>query len=373
MNRTIKSLKGMRGAAALLIVAYHMQFALPGLTATKNGYLAVDLFFVLSGFVTCHAYGAKITDHATLRIFLVRRFGRLWPVYVVTTLLYYGMFNLPYLFASLSLSSPSDVHWVVPTTREALAQLTLMQSLGVFNDYVGNAVSWSISCEFYVYLVFGAACIVFRGRYRVVAFSALAIAGFAVTVWASIAVRDCLYVGHCIDVTYDYGFFRCLAGFFTGALAAAFGDTLAVHCGPVAQIGVFVIAATFANYTDVLPVIALAAPLVFAALIASLASDNGPVSRLLQTRAVQYLGRVSYSLYLGHGVFRAMLHVYGAATTGTTAHVVVGALYLFASLALAHLLNRFVETPCRIYFNRLSSGRLSSRAYSPPSKSHNAQ
>ncbi|MBW7763324.1 acyltransferase family protein [Enterobacter hormaechei] len=56
MSKEIRCLTGIRGVAALYVVAYHMLHHDVGITFIKNGYIAVDLFFVLSGFIMTYTY-----------------------------------------------------------------------------------------------------------------------------------------------------------------------------------------------------------------------------------------------------------------------------------------------------------------------------
>lgn len=73
------SLNAMRGVAALGVVLYH-GFALFG-TLMPRGYLAVDLFFVLSGFVIAHAYAGRLTRGMPWRSFMLARLIRFYPLY----------------------------------------------------------------------------------------------------------------------------------------------------------------------------------------------------------------------------------------------------------------------------------------------------
>ncbi|KVT72418.1 hypothetical protein WK56_13045 [Burkholderia ubonensis] len=93
MRKTNRSLEGLRGAAAVFVVLFHMHFSLPGLEVTRNGYLAVDLFFVLSGFVIANAYSAHIDNPNQLTSFIavpivmngpsqMTSFRKLMPVFV---------------------------------------------------------------------------------------------------------------------------------------------------------------------------------------------------------------------------------------------------------------------------------------------------
>lgn len=337
-----KSLEGVRGAAALLVVFFHMGLILPDLAATRNGYFSVDLFFVLSGFVIAGAYAARLTDTREAFAFMVRRVGRLWPAHIVASALCVavpvGMLALVH----------ADAMRFVPNAREALAIVTFAQGLHTVTRDVGTAVSWSASDELYVYALFATVCVTVRAR--AAAFAVLAALGYAIAVSTSAGAcaRDA-----CYSMTFDYGWSRCIAGFFLGAIIAEFRGPLGRltrHQWPalVATLAVFA-------FADRSPIIAFSAPVVFAALVASLARDSGPVARLFQSRPTQYLGRLSYALYLGHAVLRYPFSVIAIATHSYAAHAAAVAAMLLLSLGIAHVLHHRIETPWRARFAQWSA------------------
>jgi peptidoglycan/LPS O-acetylase OafA/YrhL len=79
-------LDGLRGIAAVLVMLHHVSpyFGLPGLA--QRGYLAVDFFFMLSGFVLTLAYEQRMGDGSAFR-FLISRAARLWPLLCVGILI----------------------------------------------------------------------------------------------------------------------------------------------------------------------------------------------------------------------------------------------------------------------------------------------
>jgi peptidoglycan/LPS O-acetylase OafA/YrhL len=74
------TLDGMRGIAALAVMLYHYHVVPGHTTWLLNGPSAVDFFFILSGFVVLHGYGAKLENGMTARAYLARRVARLWPL-----------------------------------------------------------------------------------------------------------------------------------------------------------------------------------------------------------------------------------------------------------------------------------------------------
>jgi len=82
-----ETLNAMRGVAALGVVALHSHGPLIGFDIAPGGYLAVDLFFVLSGFVIAHAYDSRLATGMTAASFAQARIIRFWPLLVVAVLI----------------------------------------------------------------------------------------------------------------------------------------------------------------------------------------------------------------------------------------------------------------------------------------------
>ncbi len=81
-RRAFHTLDGLRGVAALLVVTRHANWLAANVSFPET-FLAVDLFFLLSGFVIAFAYDDRLTDRAFAKRFLVIRLIRLYPLYVL--------------------------------------------------------------------------------------------------------------------------------------------------------------------------------------------------------------------------------------------------------------------------------------------------
>jgi peptidoglycan/LPS O-acetylase OafA/YrhL len=150
MPQNLKPLTAMRFFAALWVVSFHywpeLGLAMPGLVA--KGYLGVELFFVLSGFILCHVYLNALGERRfRYGEFLWARLARIYPVHLATLA---GMGLLAATAAAIGLRA-GDKALVWPSLA---AQLTLTQAWG-FSPLGGwNHPSWSISAEWFAYLAF---------------------------------------------------------------------------------------------------------------------------------------------------------------------------------------------------------------------------
>jgi peptidoglycan/LPS O-acetylase OafA/YrhL len=156
-TRRIPSLDGLRGIAAIAVMAFHFNiFFLPQarLPFVGRGYLAVDLFFLLSGFVMAHVYGLKLASNwrAHWEEFAIARFARIYPLFALTL--------LAVMIVHLSDPRLSPVSFSVRSL--ALQPILLQQWSGLSWNYP----SWSISTEVeaYFFFVFSADVLV-SGKY----------------------------------------------------------------------------------------------------------------------------------------------------------------------------------------------------------------
>ncbi len=137
---------GLRGIAALAVVAFHFNiFFLPQarLPFVGRGYLAVDLFFLLSGFVMAHVYGRELAENRQAHWFrfAMARFARIYPLFALTTLAMIGTQVL----------SGMDIRFVSFSNRALILQPFLLQQ---WTGLSWNYPSWSISTEAEAYFFF---------------------------------------------------------------------------------------------------------------------------------------------------------------------------------------------------------------------------
>lgn len=149
-TRHFRTLDALRGVAALAVVLYH----LPVGGLAPRGYLAVDLFFLMSGFVVAHAYEARLRADWSPRRFMAARLKRLWPLYA------FGIVFGALCYRIAQTVGPSNgIH--VP----ALPALSVLALNLVFLPWTGmakwpsfpfNSPAWSLSVEMAGNLIYGA-------------------------------------------------------------------------------------------------------------------------------------------------------------------------------------------------------------------------
>lgn len=289
------ALTGVRGIAALGVAGYHLAYlnlptALPGYIFP--GYLAVDLFFVLSGFIMAMNYADALTTPgdrgSNYRKFLTSRFARVYPVYaflcVVSMALYILLVHREYPKGTIVLNFLLMQYW----------------GFGIFKSQWGGVIfgpSWSISTEMFCYLIVP---LIFTVSLK--AGKSVAVAcGLACA--SAIALVSIMAPGVRGPLDSNSGqtlwpMLRCLAGFTGGVLAwrvyGGAGGQFIRQTGAWFDgvwIGAFC-ALIAVHGSDVLVV------LLFPALIIRLCANRSPVARVLGGSVAFFFGEISFSLYL---------------------------------------------------------------------------
>jgi len=271
-----RSLDAWRGIAALFVAALHLKttgWINQSLLVQGAGHF-VEFFFVLSGFVIAHAYRDRLERGWTLP-FIIRRIGRLWPLNVATL----AVLVLMAAGGSLLGLQVRGFDWAtIP------ANLTMTQSWGFFSYFSWNQPAWSISTEMFAYLAFAILALGFRGKSLDIVCAAVLIAALVANLLALEPAVQFLANFRQLAI--------CLYGFMTGVLAQRLWHLTGFRPNGEVPALLAMFAAIALMPLQLEP---LLAPL-FAWVVLVYASDNGPVSRLLQRPFPQLLGRVSYSI-----------------------------------------------------------------------------
>lgn len=363
----IKSFEGGRGMAAVFVALFHLGFGMTKISLIRNGYLFVDLFFVLSGFLMFAAYAKKLEHSKAFRPFLIRRFGRLFPLLVFATAAYVTLQNLIVFTKSQAIAlgyagffrEPALLDYKIPDAAEIFSTLTLTHSLGLFNKLILNYASWSISTEFYAYVLFAALCFLFKGTARIIIFSLICLVSFLLTAWATIEVHHCFHEGRCFDVSYDFGFARCVFSFFLGAITCHFSRSIQFNANRLQLTALGMLAMLFA-FVDAYPWLAFFFPAFCSILVLSVSQDTGILANLFKTRPFQVLGERSYSIYMMHPVVLLLVIPYRENIHGFMMMIPVMVAYIAVIVVVSGWTYRFIENPFRLLFNRMAGASAAS-------------
>jgi peptidoglycan/LPS O-acetylase OafA/YrhL len=327
MGGEIRSLTGLRGVAAVLVLAHHANLAASGPNgALLPGQILVDLFFALSGYVLARSTSL---NRVSWRQFALARFARLYPLHLLTTL----------VLITVASATGEHPEWLSAT--QVIAEATFTMALPLFGTgQAVNHVSWSVAVEWWTYfLVLPALLLACR-----FASARMLMLGSAS---AAILLVSALY-GAANPIAGWLALARAVVGFAGGFAAYRWNDVGAPiltdgrtdALAMVALLGAFAVPAMARGEAwFLLPVLPL--------IVAGLAKpDGGSIcGRLLTSAGCVALGRISYGLYLLHplaitAVRRAAPEVIGGSTLGTFACT------LALTVPAAALAFKWVERPC---------------------------
>jgi peptidoglycan/LPS O-acetylase OafA/YrhL len=336
-------LDAARGVAALLVVMRHT----PTLWNIEyfHSYLAVDIFFLLSGFVIAHAYDGKLASgHLNARSFVLIRLIRLYPIYLISIVIASSL-TLEDLLAHGThlVFSASDI-----VSISLLSALFLPTHIGTNAQlFPLNGPLWSLFLEMTVNILYGCLHKYLDNRRLTVI---IAIAGL-ILLWAISHTGTIDHGFKWTDFGVFIGFTRCMFGIFLGILLYR------MQCLHLA-------ARSIVSKIAALPAVAL-----LAAMAPLLVPDCGAVNGLIDILAVSicfpatvllmasaptlrwggvtaFFGSISYPIYALH---MPLFHIVGAFAGGFLArHAPYGGLAFMVVMALFALaLERFYDIPVR--------------------------
>lgn len=372
----IRSLTGLRWFASLWVVLFHFHFtpshhfgwiSRPVLPWVQAGGLGVDLFYVLSGFVITHTYLSRFERRHQWRrttvAFVWARICRMWPAYVVVT----NLFGVWVLVRHLRHPGAPVVYQTVqpPVTVWMWVKQMFMVQLwprAYFDGASWVGPAWSVSAEWFVYLLFPLVTVW-------ILFLAAKLPSWALLVGSVLAVLPFGLLGVLTGTPYHpYSWMlRVCGGFLAGALAylgvRKTRRTPRVHLAgaviaPLAVIGIGLEIWVQSHHVGDRTA---GAVLLFPVLVTALAVSDRFLSRLCSTRWAVHGGRISFSLYLVHVPIFEIFWVgqlnYGVLSPDRSPGWWLVPFLVPAVVLAAHLLWKFVEEPSRLFLRRHDPSR----------------
>jgi peptidoglycan/LPS O-acetylase OafA/YrhL len=249
--------------------------------------LLVDLFFLISGYVITYVYGAKITNFSDYFEFLQKRVARLWPLHMVT-LIIFTMFYFAALAVGVKIGTMPDIS-VSCLVKTAIMLHAIVHCEGA----PVNPVSWSISAEMVMYAVFPLIYLTLaRNKWTATAGIVAATLSLAAMSWTL----------HAHEWTESYPLVRALPSFTFGVCLFRI---VSQYPGPTAKqrpLMLFLLSASvlimfyvMMNNGSALTILAcICATCTFSAYIDRTTTTNAAL------RAAAGMGRLTYSIYMIH-------------------------------------------------------------------------
>lgn len=305
----IATLTPLRGIAAIWVVLYHYDqlttftgldhLVSPDSTMLlAKGYLFVDFFFLLSGFILAHVYGNRFQFGVNIKSswnFLWARFSRLYPLHffcllthvIVASVLILGFPTVWEKFSHMYALEGIPVH------------LFLAQAWG--SDYwlTWNVPSWSISAEWAIYVI---SPLLFLLLFQKKGLRQWFMAMVSFTILGLIVH---LNAKNSLDATFDLGIFRCFAEFSLGILVYNLyrGGHIKKWLAKDLAFALMALVTLFGLHIKINDVWIIPC---FALIILTAAHNQGKVQKMMRWPLAQYLGEISYSIYMMQGLWLSL-------------------------------------------------------------------
>lgn len=331
-----KDINGLRAIAVIFVVLYH--FKVPFFS---GGFVGVDIFFVISGFLLTSIASHEMTKGTFTRAnFLAHRLRRIYPALAVVIIFCLAFGYQSYL--------PDDYRALVKNGFSALIVRSNYAFLGDSNYFSADSSNnillhtWSLSLEWQFYLVFAAIFPFFfknTSGHQPVWKNALLISVFFISLaWCVVhsnteqlssfyllPTRIWEFLAGSILALYDLksvnNNFRKIAGIF--------GLSLLIYC-----VVLFNEKTLFPSWNALVPVIGVCFILF---------SKEGPVTRFLSISPAQYIGNISYSVYLWHWpLYVITCQYYGKELNYYQISMLIVATFIFSIVSV-----NFIEQPFR--------------------------
>jgi peptidoglycan/LPS O-acetylase OafA/YrhL len=310
MKTEIRALTGIRGIAACYVVLFHFwgTFGTVNFVDTtvspmvSRGYLAVDLFFCLSGYIMAETYSHLFLTRefrVAYRLFLGRRLARIYPLYFSCVIATYFM---------MALGVVPQTTFTVTNLSANLASVQIW-SWGYCTSLDGPA--WSVSAEAAAYVLFPAlaAATLFGSPKKAFISAIISVIGMALATRLPAELTGSPEIGilNILWAATPGPIVRCLAEFTTGLLAWRVSRTgwfrRMSTCPLLCEVVVGVILLLL-----LLPDTDLAVVGLFPLLISLIGTRESHIAQFLGSRIPYYLGVLSYSIYLVHVPVRDSLN-----------------------------------------------------------------
>lgn len=323
--KRIPELDGLRGIAIALVIACHYEvFARQLWGLPKFGWVGVDLFFVLSGFLITSVLLNLRGQETPFKAFYSRRFRRILPPYIAFTVLIYAVTAVLHDYALYRAKSAVGFTLFLQSFGRlgvTLRQLASGQSFQLHHaplaatkigmtGKVSEArdVLWSLSIEEYFYLLWAPVVIWLRKRWVVTAAAAICLVTFLFRWFGFVGLESYFSISHRFDAPV---FGALVALLIASTLSRRLVNTILLAAGIVGVTTLAAVLQPMGNFLNmevrddhIFGVFGIPALSLVAASIVGLAVTNseGSAFVFLRSRVLRFLGAISYMLYLLHGL-----------------------------------------------------------------------
>ncbi len=351
----LQGIQGLRAIGAFSVALSHSWDSPVRDAAWFDGsFLVVDMFFVLSGYLVTMVYAERATDWRQGRGMIASRLGRLYPTHLAMLFLLLFLLNLK-LGINLVLGALGVDIGMTPIADQPqifdlqyfLLTVTMLHGLGIDDRDLFNFASWSISAEFWAFVVMTTCFVTMRNRARRITFGWIAIAAcvsFYLACWWRPEQRT-------FDTTQllDRNLARSIMAYFVGMMACVFRRAHLLELndrmiGLLQAATLVAIVLVICNQPRLFMSQLWSLP-IWAALIISLSYGRGWAVPILGCAPMIWLGERSFGIYMCHSVVVIMIKHRVLMVDSAWLRALLLVPYLAANVVIAHFLYRYLEMP----------------------------
>tara|TARA_B110000037_G_scaffold38034_1_gene46736 strand:+ start:105 stop:1169 length:1065 start_codon:yes stop_codon:yes gene_type:complete len=351
----ILGLETLRGLAALIVAFYH--YPSESILWVPQGFMAVYLFFSLSGFVIALNYFNKIDNLKSLVTFQKKRFFRLYPVHIFVLILILLIQCLKFVAIELGLPAGQEAFggheatgsWY--TLRDFILHVFLLQAVLDYGYFLSwNGAAWTISTEFYTYFIFAILVLIsFRKSYIFISLSIIYLI-FSQEIFQFI---NSIFNFKIFSVQFEH----CILFFLSGSLMFFIYEKIKYRFNDYIF---YILLIPCLYFKSFLPNHILFSIII---LLVALLKKNSVTNIIISNKSLVYLGTISYSFYMIHQVvlylFVQVLKVFGLGvsfsgeiSSGGTDNILYDTMitisYTSVSIILAIFMHKFIEHKFRV-------------------------
>ncbi len=348
MKQQLNSLQLYRGIASILVVLHHGNIILDrelhqngSFSLFHWGWVGVDFFFVLSGFIIFYIHQTDLGQPQRFRSFITKRFLRIYPLYWLI------------LFGKIAISMLSDRQSVLYQTslaQFAQAILLVPQAKANLENFIG--VSWTLTYEVFFYLIFGLLILLKSKICQPLII--IWMMGIILNLFQLLPIQGSLlpeFIFNARNLEFGFG---CGAAYIVSKQTVPYGKTFTY-----AALGILALAIINTKYqqfdvSGISPAIAYGIP--FAILIIGSVQIEKNTTLPIPPVLI-YLGNASYSIYLTHGFFiNNITRIYIKAAErfdqsllqlppNSSLYLIVTTIIISLSIAIGCIVHTWVERP----------------------------
>lgn len=332
MKKRLTQLDGIRAILCLTVVFSHFLGSRLGWVNYNfiNAYISVDGFFILSGFVLSYIYSERINNGKIgVFQFTLHRVARLYPLHIFTLILTFLIYK--FLYKDFPFENP---------LQTAIHHVFMLQGLGVSQSWSWNDPSWSISVELFAAILLFKWIIPSKNNELLLIFSIIIYTIVLNKHGSLMAEKDLNFF------IFSSGLLKCIAGMTLGVFIKNLVSSpkestvflvknIYIKLLAILVISIFLFRKEQANGVD------LSIIILIAYIIAACVSVNDYVSEFFSNKAIAYIGKISFSIYMIHTPLLLTMDYFGIFSR---VNIIIGLLIFCLVLFVVSILTyNFVE------------------------------